>query len=161
MSKQNNHSDGMGIVFSSLEEGLTLSVKKLILNTAEEAFIVNDQVVKLWLIEHWKYVERKRLWIAPFSILLSVAFTLSTFSVKDTTLGIPGIMWFGIFIAAAFGVSIWLIIEFLWFLIMKYYKKVLSIDKMVNKLKKQSIPIKANAEPQTDWDFIVEAYKQK
>jgi len=147
MSKQNNPSDGMDIAFSSLDEHLTPSVGQLYVSTKVDLIIVTDDKVKLWLIDNWKYVERKYFWIIPLGVVISIALTFSTCSFKDNALWFPGSVWKAIFFIAGVIFLCWLIRELVWTITMLWSKKALNIDKMVHKLKEQSIPIKVTAEP--------------
>jgi len=159
MAKQNNPSDDKGIAFSSLDENLIPSVGQLYVHTKVDLIIVNDDKVKLWLMDNWKYIERQYFWVMPLGIIISIFLTFSTCSFKDNALWLTGAEWKAFFLFAALIFVFWLLFELGWFINMRCRKKVLNIDKMIQKLKDSSIQLKVTTESQTDRDFI-ETWKQ-
>lgn len=139
MSNQNDASDKKKPTVSFSDKLMSSSVKGVYSVTGVDLLIVTDDKVKLWLIDNLKYVERKLRWIIPLGILIPIALTFCTCSFNVTALGVPGAKWEAFFFILGLIAVIWLIYEVIWIIIMVCRKKALSIDKMVHRLKEESI----------------------
>lgn len=139
MSNQNDASDEKKWSVPFSDKLMSSSVKGVYSVTGVDLLIVTDDKVKLWLIDNWKYVERKLRWIIPLGILIPIVLTFCTCSFNVTSLGIPGAKWEAFFFVAGAIAFIWFIYEVIWIIIMLFCKKALNIDKMIHRLKDESI----------------------
>lgn len=139
MSNHNDPSDKKKWSALLSDKLLSSSVKGVFSITGVDLLIVTDDKVKLWLIDNLKYVERKLRWIIPLGILIPIALTFCTCSFNVTALGVPGANWEAFFFILGLIAIIWFIYEVIWIIIMVYRKKALTIDKMVHRLKEESI----------------------
>lgn len=87
-----------------------------------------------------KFYERRLLlsaWFNPFSIILSVALTLTTAEFKATVFSIEGPTWKAIFLVALFLSIAWLV--FLWVKLLMYRNET-SIESLINRIKNVGEP---------------------
>ena len=158
MSNQNDASDKKKWSVPFSDTFLTSPVKQIYSVTAVDLIFVTDDKVKLWLNEHWKYVEKKYRWIAPLGISVSIVITLSTCSFQIELFGFQSAVWEAIFIIAGILAFFWLIYDLGWIISMVLRKKALNIDDMVHKLKEGSMSLKATAQPAS---FVLDSYFSK
>ncbi len=138
MSKQNNASKDTSIDISSLSQ-FQSTIKQCHINIDVEVLVVNDEKVKLWLIENWKNVERKRYLLTPLCTLLTIILALVTASFNKMVLYIPGSFWSAFFVFCGLASLAWLVYE------ISRFRKSVSIDDMVVQLKNKSIPMKGTS----------------
>jgi len=87
-----------------------------------------------------KFYERRLLlsaWFNPFSIILSVALTLTTAEFKTTVFSVEGPTWKAIFLVALCLSIAWLVI--LWIQLFRYRNET-SIESLINRVKNVGEP---------------------
>lgn len=96
MNKEIEPLEKAKINFESLA-GLVEYVSAIYLNVAQEVIVTTEDKVLLWLSEHLKRMERRRSWITPLGIFITIVLTLATSSFKDI-LYLSADTWRAIFI---------------------------------------------------------------
>lgn len=81
-----------------------------LINPPENVIITTEDKVHLCLVDHLKYMERKKGWYTPLGILLPLIAALITANFKD--IGLNSSVWQAIFIISIALSGIWLIISF-------------------------------------------------
>jgi len=82
-------------------------IKNVDVNVSSGMFLTTEDKVKLCLEEHVKYLEKRREWLTPFGLLLTLLAALLTASFKD--IGLSASVWQALFILGAIGSGIWLL----------------------------------------------------
>lgn len=120
------------IDFNSIKSLLTVS--DVHLNVSQELIVTTEDKIKLCLSEHLKKVEKRKSWIAPLGILITVVITLCTATFK--TLYLEASTWNAIFVLTG-------IISFIWFIVSFIGAcRSLDLEDVVGKLKKEAKEIK-------------------
>jgi hypothetical protein len=77
-------------------------------NTSQELIYINDDKLKLILIEHLAKVENGKAWLTPFGLLLTVILVFCSADFK-LAFGIPADTWRAVFIIVGLICLLWLI----------------------------------------------------
>jgi hypothetical protein len=84
-----------------------VSVSEVHLNVSQEVIITTEDKVQLCLSKHLKRMEKKKGWIAPFGVLLTIIVTLVSSTFKD--MGLDAATWKAIFIITGIISFVWLV----------------------------------------------------
>lgn len=83
-----------------------VEVEKVHIKLSEEVIITTEDKVRLCLGEHLKRIEKKKGWIAPLGILMTIILTLVTASFRDALF--EAVAWKYFFIFAGVASFVWL-----------------------------------------------------
>ena len=109
------------------EISITPVVTDIHMNIDQELIVVTDDKLHLCLLRSIKKMEKRKGWIAPFGILITIIVTLVTSSFNDFILGTG--TWQAVFILSA-------IISFLWLIYSIWEARVsIKIEDVVDELK--------------------------
>ncbi len=112
----------------------SIVVKKVHDNLSQEVILTTEDKVNLCLLKYLKQMEKKRGWMAPAGVLITIIITLVTSDFKDV--GLEASVWSALFIIAGILSFIWLVFSIFDAL------KSKSIEDVVTELKKGSRKIK-------------------
>jgi len=84
------------------------STSKVYSNIDQEIIMITEDKVRLCLIEHLSRMEKRRAWLTPLGILLTVIAVLPTTTFQDF-LSINAATWKAMFIIAGIISAIWLV----------------------------------------------------
>ncbi|MCB5288033.1 MAG: hypothetical protein LHW64_09540 [Candidatus Cloacimonetes bacterium] len=120
----------------SIAENVTFSegqipVTNIHSNTEQTLISVTEDKLRLILNEYLSFVESKKLWIAPLSVLLTIVVVLTTSDFKDFL--IPKYTWQAIFLISAGLCLIW------FFMTLKSIGQSVSVDDVVRKIKNENL----------------------
>lgn len=87
--------------------GQLINVSEVHLNVSQEVIITTEDKIRICLSEHLKRMEKKRGWIAPSGIFITIVIVLITSTFKD--IGIDAATWRAIFILSGIISAGWLI----------------------------------------------------
>lgn len=96
-------------------------------NLGQEVIMTTEDKARICLLEHLRYLEKRRGWSTPLAILLTVIVTIVTTEFKDVGFGAS--TWQAIFVIAGIIAAIWL-----GFSVIKIPKSI-TIEDVINKLK--------------------------
>lgn len=114
-------------------EGL-VNVSEVHLNVSQEVIVTTEDKIRLCLSKHLGKMEKKKGWIAPLGILLTIILTLSTSNFTD--MGFKAATWQAVFIISG-------IISFIWLLYsVKDALQSEKVEDIISELKKDSKSIK-------------------
>jgi len=100
----------------------------------EQVFIVTtEDKVRICLNRHLDRVERRRDWIAPLGVLITLVVTLVTTTFRDLWLSKDA--WQALFIFAAFGAAVWLMRA----LVALYTEAKTSMDSVILEMKTSAV----------------------
>lgn len=114
------------------EENLVV-IKKLIkfsnihYNISQELIVTTEDKIRLYLSEHIKYMDKKRGFVAPLSIFITISMVFLTSSFHDFFLNAE--TWNSIFIIADIFAFVWLMLS------IKEALKSQNIEDLIKKLK--------------------------
>jgi len=77
-----------------------VDVSKIDINVYSKMFLTNEDKVKLCLENNMKHLEKRKEWLTPLGLLLTLIATLITTSFKDM-LGVNAETWLALFIFGA------------------------------------------------------------
>ncbi|OGH05861.1 MAG: hypothetical protein A2W22_05405 [Candidatus Levybacteria bacterium RBG_16_35_11] len=116
---------------TEITESLTrkiITVSEVNLNLSQGIIITTENKVRICLSDHLKRMEKKKGWLAPFGIFVTVIVVLLTSTFKDV--GLDSATWHAIFIIAG-------LISFGWLLLsIREALQSEKVDDIVNELKK-------------------------
>jgi hypothetical protein len=101
---------------------------KLHLNLDQDAILTTEDKVRLVLLTHLQRLEKRKSWIAPVGIFITVLTSFVTTNFKD--FGLKAATWEAIFLIAGVVSFVWLVIAFIQAI------KAPSLDDVVSELKK-------------------------
>ena len=87
-----------------------IPISKIYENTAQDLIITTEDKIRICLLTHVTYMERRKEWIAPLGLLFTIFITLTTTSF-NTAFNVNPSTWKAIFIIGGFLSFIWLIIS--------------------------------------------------
>lgn len=87
-----------------------IPISKIYENTAQDLIITTEDKIRICLLTHVTYMERRKEWIAPLGLLFTIFITLTTTSF-NTAFNVDPSTWKAIFIIGGFLSFIWLIIS--------------------------------------------------
>ncbi len=125
----NNQTPQQTNIYSGSIQGL-VQISEVHFNVAQEVIVTTEDKIKLCLSEHIKTLEKKKSWIAPLGILITIIVTLTTTIFK--TMWLEAATWKAIFIIGAVISGIWLIIA-----VVQAWNSI-SINDIVHQLKTDS-----------------------
>jgi hypothetical protein len=103
---------------------------RVVMNVSQETLVISVDKVRLCLLEHISLLEKRKDWIAPASIVISIIATLATSTFKDAWL--DAATWRAVFVVA-------LILSVCWSLKTIYDAlKAPTLDDVISKLKQAS-----------------------
>lgn len=105
-----------------------INVSKVHLNVSEELIVTTEDKVRLSLAKHLGRMEKKREWLTPLGILVSVILTFVTSTFKD--FGLEAATWKAVMIIWGIFALGWLIYS------VKHALQSAKIEDIVDKLKK-------------------------
>ena len=85
-----------------------VNVSDVHLNVSQEVIVTTEDKIRLCLSKHLNRMEKKKNWIAPLGILLTVIVTLSTSDFSDKLF--KAATWQAVFVISGVVSFIWLII---------------------------------------------------
>ena len=105
-----------------------VNVSEVHLNVDQEVIITTEDKIRLCLSDYMKKMEKKRSWITPFAIFITIIITFSTSTFKD--IGLDASTWKAIFIIVG-------IISFGWLILsVREVKQSVKLEDIVSELKK-------------------------
>jgi hypothetical protein len=120
------------ITEKALLDRLLVDVKSVNFNVSQDLIVTTEDKVSLCLKEHLEYVEKKRAWVTPLGIFLTIIATLVTTTFKDV--GLSADTWQAIFIIIG-------VLSFGWFISAAYKsRKARTIEDIIKKLKATPSP---------------------
>ncbi|MBM4137097.1 MAG: hypothetical protein FJ241_09760 [Nitrospira sp.] len=96
-------------------------------NVSQTLVITTEDKIHLWLSKFSTKLERRREWIAPFGLVISITLALSTSSFNNFIF--PSDTWLAIFVLLDVASVIWL------FNALKHSRKIPSIKEAIEELK--------------------------
>jgi len=97
--------------------------------TSQVIIHITEDKLRLCLIENCSKMEKRRSWVAPFGIFVTILFTLVTSDFKD--FGLSADTWRAIFVLTA-------LISFIWFAYSCYQgRKSVKIEEIIHDLKEK------------------------
>jgi len=125
-NQDNSNNDRLIIDQESIADQL-VNIEKIHINTSQNVLITTEDKLRLHLSDYLNRLEKRKEWVAPFGILLTIIVTLATASFKDFVLK-PD-TWKALFIIFGIISLVWLV---------KSIKESFSspkLDDLLNKLK--------------------------
>lgn len=113
----------------SINDGLIKNLK-IHTNLAQEVVVTTEDKIRICLISYLNRISKKRGWIAPCGILLTIIITFLTAKFKDFIFSADS--WTAVFIIAAFLSTVWLVV------CLKDIFISVDIDEVIDELKKGS-----------------------
>nr|WP_321353237.1 hypothetical protein [uncultured Methanoregula sp.] len=105
-----------------------IPITKIHKNLAQEVIVTTEDKIKICLLTHVTYIEKRKDWIAPLGMLFTIIITLSTTSF-NTAFNIDPSTWRAIFIIGG-------LLSFIWLIISVYYAiKSKGVDDIIGELK--------------------------
>ena len=104
-----------------------VEIDQLYLNVSQQVIVTTADKVKLCLNRHVKRAEKKKEWITPFSLLLTIIGVLVTSTFKDIFLSAD--TWKAIFFLIGVASFVWLLIT------IKYAFREFDINYILNEIK--------------------------
>lgn len=111
----------------SVKDNLKIDIKKLNINVSQEVIVTTEDKIVLCLHEYLENIDKRRSWIAPFGILLTILMTLATTTFRS--IFFPAETWQAIFVIAAVLSGVWLAVS------LYQSPKAMSVQDIVKKLK--------------------------
>jgi hypothetical protein len=112
--------------------GTLVDVSEVHLNVKQALIITTEDRVRIHLSSHLSKVEKRKAWIAPLGILLTIITTLITSKFKDANIIFSASTWEAIFVIAGIFSLVWLLYA------IRQACKSESIDDLINRLKRES-----------------------
>jgi hypothetical protein len=107
MSEEKRPPQEAKINFGNLES--LVNVSDVHLNVSQEVIVTTEDKIRLCLSSHLNRMEKKKSWVAPLGILLTIIISLFTSDFTDKLL-FKAATWQSVFIISAVISFIWLII---------------------------------------------------
>ncbi|MFH2134187.1 MAG: hypothetical protein ABII81_03290 [Pseudomonadota bacterium] len=111
----------------------TIKVDQVHDNTYQEVIVINEDKLKLILIEHLSQVEIAKSWQMPASLITTIVLVFCTTEFNKAFLGMPAATWLAIFAICLAACVTWLII------CLTKLKKGKTIDDVVTCIKNMTI----------------------
>jgi protein-S-isoprenylcysteine O-methyltransferase Ste14 len=108
----------------------SIKIDKVYNNLSQEVIITTTEKLKNVLLEHLKYLERRKDWIAPASLTMTLITVFATTDFKKQFFSADS--WCGFFMFCLFCVIIWLIITII------HAVNAKSTDDIIEAIKKDS-----------------------
>ena len=131
MSDKNN-TKNMAIDQEAFSDKI-VNIENIHINTAQNIIVTTEDKLRLHWLDHLSVIERKKEWITPLSILITIIAVLITADFKNFLLK-PD-TWKSVFIISGFVSFVWLA-NSLKFALRKY-----SIENFIELLKNESDPV--------------------
>jgi len=112
--------------------GGLVDVSEVHLNVSQKVILITEDRVRIHLSNHLNKVEKKKGWIAPLGILITIILTLMTSEFRQQNLIFSGTTWEAVFFISALLSGGWLIYA------IKKACKSESIADLIEKFKKES-----------------------
>lgn len=112
--------------------GGLVDVKDVHINVSQALIIITEDKVRNHLSKHLNKVEKRKGWIAPLGILITIIITLITSDFKQDSFIFPSATWEAIFVISGLISLGWLIYSIIQAL------KSESIEDLIDKIKKES-----------------------
>lgn len=109
-----------------------VDVSNVHLNVSQDLIITTEDKVRIHLSSHLGRLERKRAWIAPLGVLMTIVITLLTANFKEQSFLLGPDVWHALFVVSAVLSGCWLLYA------LKDAWKSESVDDLIEKLKKES-----------------------
>jgi len=106
MSDQNTAPKDMAIDQEGFSDKI-LNIENIHINTAQNIIVTTEDKLRLHLLDHLNIMERKKEWITPLSILLTIIAVLITANFKDFLL--KSETWKLVFIIGGVASFVWLV----------------------------------------------------
>lgn len=106
------------------------AVSDIHVNITQKLIIITEDKLHICLSKNLEKIEKKRVWIAPLGILITILVTLLTSAFQDFI--IPAATWHAIFIIVAFLSFIWLLIS------LNQARQSIEIEDVIGELKQSS-----------------------
>ena len=109
MILENDEKDEKSYLMSQL-----VGVDQLYVNVSQQVIITTEDKIKLCLNKHIKLAEKRREWVAPFTLMIAIItifitstfksflFSSETWQAIFTIIGLGSLIWFGMTIKNAF-----------------------------------------------------------
>jgi hypothetical protein len=106
-------------------------VKEFYDNSQSNIVRINDDKLKVILLEHKDSISKNSNYLTPLTLLISFVLTYCTTEFKEF-LKIPANTWQGFYFSCGLASLIWLILE------VRRIKKIVSVDDLICKIKNQN-----------------------
>lgn len=127
MNNEEKNPQQVNISIDSISPQL-VNVSEVHLNVDQEVIITTEDKIRICLSDYMKKMEKKRGWITPLAIFITIIIAFSTSTFKD--IGLDASTWRAIFIIAG-------IISFGWLILsVREAKQSIKLEDIVSELKK-------------------------
>lgn len=127
MNNEEKNPQQVSISIDSISPQL-VNVSEVHLNVDQEVIITTEDKIRICLSDYMKKMEKKRSWITPLAIFITIIIAFSTSTFKD--IGLDASTWRAIFIIAG-------IISFGWLILsVREAKQSIKLEDIVSELKK-------------------------
>ena len=112
------------------ETNLAVDVAEVHVNTSQNVIYITEDRVRIHLITHLQRVEKKRSWVTPLMLLVTIIVVLLTSQFRDLVLSAA--TWKAMFVMASLVSVVWLVYA------LKNARRSETIDELIERLKKDS-----------------------